>query len=219
MGKTGDALAACRRSETLLAGLAGLEPSARAPLGACRLLLGYLHSRTGRGDECLAAYRQARADYEALAAAPGATNSARSNLASVGMRLGLHLQEMSKPSEAEAEFRKADCCRFQELADEDSAASEFRDGLAYGHELVDMMLLERARSAEGEAEYRRAQAQRQKLVDDDLAVAKYRSELAQNHNGFGIVLGADMVRTLRERAGDRDEALEPIGGPSRTSDG
>ncbi len=80
-GKTDEALAAYRRSESLLAGPAGADPSARAALAACRSQMGWLLNTTGKSADALAAFRLARADQEALAAAPEASNEARHDLA------------------------------------------------------------------------------------------------------------------------------------------
>ena len=80
-GKTDEALASYRRSESLLAGPAGADPSARAALAACRSQMGWLLKTTGKSADALAAYRLARADQEALAAAPEASNDARYDLA------------------------------------------------------------------------------------------------------------------------------------------
>ena len=80
-GKTDEALASYRRSESLLAGPAGADPSARAALAACRSQMGWLLTTTGKSADALAAFRLARADQEALAAAPEASNDARYDLA------------------------------------------------------------------------------------------------------------------------------------------
>ena len=100
-------MATYRRSESLLTGPAGTDPAARAALAACRSQLGYLLSRTGQTTEALAAYRQARADQEALAAAPGASAEARRDLADTINRIGNLLSETGRPAEAEAEYRRA----------------------------------------------------------------------------------------------------------------
>ena len=73
-GKTKEAEAMYRKAETLLAGLAPTVAegaAARAFLAKCRSLLGDLLHDTGRNEEALSFYRLARADQEALAAAPG----------------------------------------------------------------------------------------------------------------------------------------------------
>ncbi len=128
-GKTDEALATYRRSESLLAGPAGADPSARAALAACRSRMGWLLKSTGKSADALAAYRLARADQEALAAAPEASNDARRDLADTIISIGTLLGETGKRSEAEAEFRQA-LAIFQKLADDNPAVTEFRSGLA-----------------------------------------------------------------------------------------
>jgi hypothetical protein len=56
-GHTGEALAAYRRSESLLASPANSDPAARAALAACRARLGWFLSSTGQTAEALAAYK------------------------------------------------------------------------------------------------------------------------------------------------------------------
>ena len=67
--------------------------------------------------EALAACKLARADQEALAAAPGASNDARRDLAETVNELGLVLRETGRLSEAEAEHRTALAIQ-QKLADD-----------------------------------------------------------------------------------------------------
>ena len=55
-GKTDDALASYRRSESLLAGPAGADPSARAALADCRSRLGWLLETRGKSADALAAF-------------------------------------------------------------------------------------------------------------------------------------------------------------------
>ena len=53
-GKTDEALASYRRSESLLAGPAGADPSARAALAACRSQMGWFLKATGKSADALA---------------------------------------------------------------------------------------------------------------------------------------------------------------------
>ena len=85
-GKTGEAVATYRRSESLLAGAAGTDPAARC--ADCRSQLGGLLSSTGQAADAMAAFRQARADQEVLAAAPGAPATAGRDLADTVNRIG-----------------------------------------------------------------------------------------------------------------------------------
>ena len=131
-GKADEAVAAYRRSESLLAGPAGSDPAARAALAVCRSWLGWFLSNTGQTADALAAYQRARADQEALAAAPGATNDVRRDLAGTVNRIGALLLQTGKPAEAEAEYRRA-IATHQKLADDHSAVIVFRTGLARSH--------------------------------------------------------------------------------------
>ena len=106
--------------------------AARAVLADCRSRLGWLLHTTGRNDEALSVYRLARADQEALAAAPGATAESRRDLADTINRVANLLAATGKSSEAEAEYRKALAIR-QKLADDNPAVTDFRDSLADSH--------------------------------------------------------------------------------------
>ena len=70
-------------------------------------------------------FRQARADQEVLAAAPGAPTEARRDLANTINRIGNLLARTGRPAEADAEYRKA-LAIYQKLADENPADTEFR---------------------------------------------------------------------------------------------
>src|SRR5262249_25929728 len=104
-GKVAGALTAYRRSESLLAGVAGSDPEARAALAACRTRMSRPLVHAGKGAEALAACKLARADQEALAAVPGASNERRSGLTDTLNELGIVLWQTNKPVEAEPEFR------------------------------------------------------------------------------------------------------------------
>ncbi len=58
-GKTAEAMAAFRRSESLLAGPASSNPSARAALADCRSRSSGILANTGRTDDALSTYRRA----------------------------------------------------------------------------------------------------------------------------------------------------------------
>ena len=95
---------------------------------------------TGRNDEALSVYRLARADQEALAAAPGATAESRRDLAATINGVAILLAETGKPSEAEAEYRKALAIQ-QKLADDNPAVTEFRSDLAISHNNLGILLM------------------------------------------------------------------------------
>ena len=186
-GNMDEALASYRRSESLLAGPAGADPSARAALADCRSRLGWLLYRTGKTADALAACRLARADQESLAVIPGASNEARRDLAATISRIGMLLTWMAMPAEAEAEYREALEIQ-QRLAVDNPAVTEFRSHLAYSHHNLGLLLSNAGKPAEAEAEYREALALWQKLVDDSPAVTEFRSSLANSQGSLGNLL-------------------------------
>ncbi len=187
-GKTDEALASYRRSESLLAGPAGADPSARAALAHCRSSMGWLLYSAGKSADALAAYRLARADQEALAVAPGASNEARNDLAYTVNRIGMLLWlKMNKNAEAEAEFREA-LAIHQKLTDDNPANTTFRSALAHSQSDLSYLLLNTGKLAEAEAELRTALALYQKLADDNPAVTDFRFGLALGHKGLGNLL-------------------------------
>jgi eukaryotic-like serine/threonine-protein kinase len=186
-GQTDEALATYRRSESLLAGPAGADPSARAALAACRSQMGWLLKSTGKSADALAAYRLARADQEALAAAPEASNDARYDLANTIKRIGALLGETGKRLQEEAEYRRA-LEIFQKLADDNPAVTKFRSGLGAMHINLGFVLEHTDRPSEAEAEFRKGLALYQKLADDNPAVIDFRSDLAWSHDHLGWLL-------------------------------
>ncbi len=186
-GKTDEALAAYRRSESLLAGPAGSDAAARAALADCRSWLGWLLTTTGHSAEALAAYRLARVDQEELAAVPGASNDARRDLAGTVHRIGTLLAQTGKPAEAEAEFRIALAIE-QKLAADNPAATQFRNELAGTLNNLGLLLSGMGKQSESEAEFRKAIALNQKLADDNPAVTQFRYDLAIVHASLAIPL-------------------------------
>ena len=186
-GKTDEGLAACRRSESLLAGLAGSDPVARAALAACRSRMAVLLSDSAKPAEALAACRLARADQEALASAPGASNDARRDLADTANELGSILSEMGKTAEAELELREA-LALYQKLADDNPAITDFRNRMANSHAELGYVLREAGKPAESMAQYRTALAIFQKLTVDNPAVTTFRGNLVSSHFWIGVLL-------------------------------
>jgi tetratricopeptide (TPR) repeat protein len=187
IGKVDEAVAAYRRSESLLAGPAGSDPVARAALAVCRSWLGWLLLNTGKTADALAAYKLARADQEALAGAPGATSAVHRDLAGTVNRVGALLLQTGQPAEAEAEYRRA-IATYQRLVDDNPALADLRHRLATSHSNLGDALLQGGKPRAAEAEYRQAMAIHQKLVDDNLAVAVFRTGLARDHSNLGWLL-------------------------------
>jgi eukaryotic-like serine/threonine-protein kinase len=186
-GKTGEALATYRRSESLLTGPAGTDPAARAARASCLKGLGQLLWITGQAADALAAFRQARADQEALAVAPGAPAEARRDLADTINHIGARLDQTGKHAEAEAEHRRG-LEILEKLAADNPAVTGFRSRLANSHGNLALLLLRTGRPAESEAESRRGLAIYQKLAADNPAVTDFRFFLAMSHNNLGNLL-------------------------------
>jgi tetratricopeptide (TPR) repeat protein len=192
-GKLGEALATCRRAESLLAGTAATDPEARMVLAACRSHLGMLLPQLDRTDEAMTEFRLARTDLEALAAVPGATDDARRVLAGTVGNLAWLLHETGKSSEAEAEFRKALGIQ-QKLAENHPADLAFRVSLAAGLTNFGLVLRWTGKASEAEAKLRAALAIHQKLVHDYPAVTAFRRSLAAGHHNLGWRLFEDRGR-------------------------
>jgi eukaryotic-like serine/threonine-protein kinase len=188
-GKTDEALAAYRRSESLLAGLAASDPAARAALAACRSGLGYLLFTAEKYTDALAAYRLARADQEALAASPTASDDARRDLGSTFHLIARLLLTIGETAAAEAEYRRALEIKGK-LADDNPAVTGFRSSLAASHNSLGSLLTWAGRRPEAEAEYRKALAIVHKVANDNPAVAEFRNALALGHANLGWVLSA-----------------------------
>jgi eukaryotic-like serine/threonine-protein kinase len=191
--QTDEALATYRRSESLLAGLAESEPSARAALATCRIELGFLLYLTGKSAEALAVYKMALADQEAQAAHDG-SNDVRFGLARTLGRIGVLYMNIDKLADSETELRAAMAIQ-QKLADDNPGVIKYHSSLAYSHYLVATVLMKTHRPAV--AEFRAALAIQQKLADDNPAVTTFRRFLAMSHID---------VATALQFAGESSEA-------------
>jgi tetratricopeptide (TPR) repeat protein len=187
IGKYDEALATYNRAEWVLSGPAGTDPKARAARAASRSGLSELLFGTGRSAEALELLLQVRADREELAAAPGATDGARRDLAVTLRKLGELLGHFSKLVEAEHELRAA-LALHQKLADDNTADIESRPELAACHTDLGWLLRLMGKPDEGEAELRAALALQQRLAEDNPAVAYYRFHLALGHHNLGHLL-------------------------------
>ena len=186
-GKSGEAIAMYRRSESLLTGLAGTDVTAQAVLAKCRSMLGNVLAHTGQNTDALATYRQARASQEALAAAPGAPAVAGRDLADTLNRIGILLAATGKTTDAEVEYRRALQIR-QKLAALNPGVTAFRSYLSLSHQSLGILLAQTGKPTEAEAEIRRAQAIQEKLAAENPAVIEFHSGLADSHNILGYLL-------------------------------
>jgi serine/threonine-protein kinase len=186
-GKNDDALAAYRRSVSLLAIPAQSDPASRATLAVSRSKMGSVLAATLNGDEALAAYCLARADQESLAAVPGALDTVRRNLATTLGRLAALQFQRGQPTESEADFRRA-ATIMRELADANPDVTDYRIRLGTHVNNLGIVLAQTGQPADAEIEYREALAIQQKLVDDNPAVKVFQSSLAHTHYAFGMLL-------------------------------
>ena len=162
--------------------------AARAVLANCRSRLGWLLHTTGRNDEALSVYRLARADQEALAAAPGATAESRRDLAHTINRVAFML---SNDGQSHRKRRPSSARRWRStrswptrIPPSPSSAANWRAATASSATCC----VRRASPSEAEAEYRKALAIQQKLADDNPAVTQFRGFLANHHFGLCILL-------------------------------
>ncbi len=184
-GKTDGAVKTYRQSESLLAGLAGSDPSARAALADCRWGLGNLLAKTGKYAGALAVYKLARVDQEALTAAPGASNVARRDALATTTSIATLLWQTGKPSGVRRPSSgAATLAPQQKLADENPEVPDFRNRQANNYYNLGIVLWQTGKPSEAVAEFRAAAAIQQKLVDDNQAVTDFRLRLANSHNGF-----------------------------------
>jgi tetratricopeptide (TPR) repeat protein len=94
---------------------------------------------------------------------------------------------LGKPSEAEAEYRRA-IASFQKLADENPAVTDFRSRLADSHVALGFLLSQTGKPAEAEGEYRKGLAIQQKLADDNPRIPAYRDDTANTCNNLSVPL-------------------------------
>jgi serine/threonine protein kinase/tetratricopeptide (TPR) repeat protein len=188
-GQTREAEVTYRKAETLLVESAPLtaKAAAQAALADCRRRLGFLLGHTGRNDEALSVFGQARADQEALAHSPGATAESRRDLADTITGVADLLSRTGRTAAAEAGYREAVAIQ-QELADANPGVPEFRNSLGSGHHNLGMLLGEMGRSTAAEIEYRKAVAIQQELADANQGVIDFRKVLASTHHGLGWLL-------------------------------
>jgi serine/threonine-protein kinase len=195
-GKTPEALATYRSSESLLSNPAATAPAARAALAECRSRMGWLLSATGKNAEALAAYRLARSEQEALAGAPGAARDARHELAATIKRIGiLLLFQMGKPAEAQAELTKA-LAAYGKLADDHPDIAEYRFQLASVHGNLGQLMQQAGQLEAAEAEYKKTMAIARELAAAYPAVTSFRRLVA---------LGYELLGWLHSQTGERSQ--------------
>jgi eukaryotic-like serine/threonine-protein kinase len=183
----GEAMASYRRAEVLLAGFLGTIPSVRSALADTRSRMGNLLFRSGKTDDALAAFRLARADQEALAAAPNASKAVHLQLAETISRIAFLLLYHNRVELGETEYRAGLAIRHR-LADQYAGDASARIGLASGIEGLALALLYTDKLAEADAHFRTARTIYRELVDSNPAVTEFRLSLARCSSFFAWLL-------------------------------
>ena len=158
---------------------------ARGRAGGLPDALGDLLSTTGKYTDALAVYRLARADQEAAAAAPGATNEAR-------RRPGGHDPPYRHPAVGYGQAvggggrRTARRWRSeQKLADDNPAVTEFRTAWRRATTTSASCWQDTGKLGGGGRVPPRRWRLQQRLVDDNPAVTEFRSAWRPVHNNLG----------------------------------
>ncbi|HEV8072203.1 MAG TPA: serine/threonine-protein kinase [Planctomycetaceae bacterium] len=186
-GRSDDALAAYRRSESILAELVDSDPAARAALAACRSGIGQLLFTMNKKDEALAAFGKARADQEMLSLAPAASPNIRRDLGDTVGRIAFLRWFWSDLSGAEADYRAA-VGIWLKLTEENPASTDFRYNLARNRFGLAGVLEFAGSLSESEAEYRMGLGMMRNLVDENPAVTQFRGGLTFGQGGLGKLL-------------------------------
>jgi tetratricopeptide (TPR) repeat protein/tRNA A-37 threonylcarbamoyl transferase component Bud32 len=161
---------------------------ARVDVARSLIATGNLRDVTGDMPGALAAYQEARALAEGLAA-PGDANAAvMAVLAMSHLGNGRLLFTRGKPAEALAKYEQARAIH-QTLADANPTLTEHQRDLAVIHYNIGLVLGQTGRPNESRAAFEQARAIRQKLVDANPSVAQFQYDLANSIAGIGWVLG------------------------------
>ncbi len=189
-GRATEAEPTLRKALALLAKPAPMvaaADTAGAVRASCQTCLASILQSTGRNDEALSLYSQARAAQEAVAATPGATAESLRDLANTIKRLALLLQKTGNSSEAETDYRTA-LAHYQKLVDGNPTDVEFRSLLADCHNNLAFLLSNTGRTAQAENQYREAMAIQKNLAADNPALIEVRGELAWSHRNRARLL-------------------------------
>jgi serine/threonine-protein kinase len=216
MGRTTESLAAFRRSEALLTGLAKSDQTARAELCECRSGLADLLSTSGHVVDAIEVYRQTRRDQEELVAAPNATRTACRELGVTMTHLGILLSETGRMEESQSELRSS-IAVLGKLVEEDPRATDVGHLLANSHTKLGAVLWDSDRPTAAESEFRTALAILRKLADENAAITTLRLESSRTLYNLGVLLvetgrpteAADELHTavsLLQRLADDDPA-------------
>ena len=187
-GKTDEALASYRRSESLLAGPAGADPSARAALADCRSQMGWLLKRHGQ-------VRRRPGGLPAGAGRPGGAGRRSRSLQRRPLRPGGHGPPDRHPAGGRRASRRrrrpSTAGRWRSTRSwptttppSPNSAAAWRSATATSG----CCWKTRASQRRRRPSTARRLALFQKLADDNPAVTEFRSGLAWSHDNLGCVL-------------------------------
>jgi tetratricopeptide (TPR) repeat protein len=162
-------------------------PEYRRDLAGSHNNLGNLLTSLGKRAEAAAAYRQARALREKLAADFPTVPEHRQELATSHNNLGIVLASLGKRPEAEAVYRQALALR-EKLTSDYPTVPDYRSDPARSHNSLGILLASLGKRPEAEAEYRQVLALREKLVADFPTVPEYALDLGGSYCNFGLLV-------------------------------
>jgi tetratricopeptide (TPR) repeat protein len=144
----------------------------------------------GKDPEAEAAYRQAQAIFDKLAADFPTVPQYRQDLAASHYNLGVLLAGLGKRPEAEAAYRQALAIQ-EKLAADLPTVPEYRRDLAKSHNNLGVLLAGLGKHPEAEAAYRQALAIREKLAAEFPTVPQFRVELGGSQFNLWHLLRVD----------------------------
>jgi serine/threonine-protein kinase len=169
-----------------LAALRGDDAESRAIRAEGLGRVGWIRYRLGEYKEAEAAYRQALALRQPLAAEFPDRTDYRYDLAANHNNLGILFRATGRTREAEAEYQKA-LDLYQRLVDAEPARVEFRQDLTNVHNNRGLLWSQTNRPAAAEAEYRTAIRLRQQLAADFPQRPEFRYQLARAYSNLGVL--------------------------------
>jgi tetratricopeptide (TPR) repeat protein len=178
----------------------GSDGETQADVALSLLGLGRILAETGRADEGLAAYEQARAIIQELADDHPAVVRYRDALAQAHHYTGdLHwsVDRYAEAAESHAQARAI----WEELAKADPTAVRLRNDQARSDLYSGVNLAKIGRTAEALAAYKRSLAILEKLAADNPAVTQFQRDLANCHGH---------ISNLKSRTGQPAEALAEL---------
>jgi tetratricopeptide (TPR) repeat protein len=173
------------------------EDDAHVEVGRRLLALGALQYQTGRPDQAMAAYDEARALFESVGNSAGTAYDPRADLATCDHQTGDLLAATGRPVEALGRYRRGRSLR-EALGRDRPSDDELRGRLAEGDIAIGNLLWKDGQPAGAVESFDRARAVFEALARDHPDAPDHRRRLAHCYNAIGYPLHA---------IGKADEAL------------